>query len=177
MKAELQAVSLRMQTMRASTQMSEAMRGVTRIMMGMNRQIQLPQMQMIMREFEKQSEVMDMKEEMMNDAIDDVMEGEDEEEETEEVISKILDEIGINLNSEVRGIYLGLITTFCLFLFKLLTRMHFLATISCFLLRLALSNAMQKPLTTQIRSCRVVLITYDERSLHPCKLYGRHSAT
>lgn len=32
-------------------------------------------------EFEKQSEIMDMKEEMMNDAIDDAMGDEDDEEE------------------------------------------------------------------------------------------------
>ncbi|MGH0191399.1 UNVERIFIED_CONTAM: hypothetical protein FKN15_062902 [Acipenser sinensis] len=35
----------------------------------------------IMMEFEKQSEIMDMKEEMMNDAIDDAMGDEDDEEE------------------------------------------------------------------------------------------------
>ena len=34
-----------------------------------------------MREFEKQSEIMEMKEEMMNDAIDDAMEGDAEDEE------------------------------------------------------------------------------------------------
>lgn len=35
-----------------------------------------------MMEFEKQSEIMDMKEEMMGDAIDDAMGDEDDEEET-----------------------------------------------------------------------------------------------
>lgn len=35
----------------------------------------------LLQEFEKQSEIMDMKEEMMNDAIDDAMEDDDEEEE------------------------------------------------------------------------------------------------
>ncbi len=43
-------------------------------------QLKLPQIQKIMMEFEKQSEIMDMKEEMMNDAIDDAM-GEDDDEE------------------------------------------------------------------------------------------------
>ena len=45
-------------------------------------QLKLPQIQKIMMEFEKQSEMMDMKEEMMNDAIDDAMGDEDDEEET-----------------------------------------------------------------------------------------------
>ena len=44
-------------------------------------QMKLPQIQKIMMEFEKQSEIMDMKEEMMNDAIDDAMGDEDDEEE------------------------------------------------------------------------------------------------
>lgn len=41
----------------------------------------LPQIQRILQEFEKQSDVMDMKEEIMNEAIDDAMEDEGDEEE------------------------------------------------------------------------------------------------
>ena len=45
---------------------------------------------------------MDMKEEMMNDAIDDVMEGEeDDEEETNGILNQVLDEIGISLDQSV----------------------------------------------------------------------------
>lgn len=47
----------------------------------MYRQLNLPQIQKILQEFEKQSEIMDMKEEIMNDAIDDAMEDEGDEEE------------------------------------------------------------------------------------------------
>lgn len=61
MKAELQAVSMRIVTLKSTSAMSDAMRGATRAMMVMNKQINLPQMQRIMMEFEKQSEVMDMK--------------------------------------------------------------------------------------------------------------------
>lgn len=41
----------------------------------------LPQIQRILQEFEKQSDVMEMKEEIMNDAIDDAMGDEADEEE------------------------------------------------------------------------------------------------
>ena len=44
----------------------------------------LPQIQKIMQEFEKQSEIMDMKEEMMNDVMDDAMGDDNDEEETYE---------------------------------------------------------------------------------------------
>lgn len=65
------------------------MRGVTRAMASMNRQLNLPQIQRIMSEFERQSEIMDMKEEMMDDAIDDAMGETGEEEETEAVVQQV----------------------------------------------------------------------------------------
>lgn len=45
------------------------------------RQLNLPHIQKILQEFEKQSEIMDMKEEIMNDAIDTAIDNEDDEEE------------------------------------------------------------------------------------------------
>lgn len=81
MKANIQAVSLKIQTLRSQNAMAQAMKGVTKAMHSMNRQLNLPQIQRILQEFEKQSEIMDMKEEIMNDAIDDAMEGDADEEE------------------------------------------------------------------------------------------------
>jgi charged multivesicular body protein 2A len=65
------------------------MRGVTRAMASMNRQLNLPQIQRIMSDFERQSEIMDMKEEMMDDAIDDALGETGEEEETEAVVQQV----------------------------------------------------------------------------------------
>ncbi|ORZ15070.1 Snf7-domain-containing protein [Absidia repens] len=101
MKTQLQAVGLRIQTLRSNQQMADAMRGATKAMSSMNRQMNLPQIQKIMMEFEKESELMDMKDEMMGDAIDDVMEEEDDEVESEDIVNKVLDEIGISLNQEL----------------------------------------------------------------------------
>lgn len=56
----------------------------------MYRQLNLPQIQKILQEFEKQSEIMDMKEEIMNDAIDDAMEDEGDEEERYRAFSCII---------------------------------------------------------------------------------------
>ena len=65
----------------------------------MSRQMNIPQIQKILMEFEKESSMMDMKEEMMSDAVDDVMEdeGEAEEEEGDKILKEVLDEIGLNL--------------------------------------------------------------------------------
>eukprot|EP01061_Rhynchopus_euleeides_P042109 TRINITY_DN73529_c0_g1_i1.p1 TRINITY_DN73529_c0_g1~~TRINITY_DN73529_c0_g1_i1.p1 ORF type:complete len:213 (+),score=115.30 TRINITY_DN73529_c0_g1_i1:172-810(+) len=102
MKAQMQAVSLKLQTLSSTAQMAEAMKGVTRSMRAMNKSMNLQEMQKIMMEFQKQNEMMGMKEEAMNDAIDDVMDDEgDEEEETEGMIAQVLDEIGLDFQSQV----------------------------------------------------------------------------
>lgn len=47
--------------MKSTATMTEAMKGATRAMMLMNRQVNMPAMQHIMMEFEKQGEIMEMK--------------------------------------------------------------------------------------------------------------------
>ncbi|XP_076312565.1 charged multivesicular body protein 2a-like isoform X2 [Tachypleus tridentatus] len=104
MRANIQAVSLKIQTLRSQNAMAQAMKGVTKAMQAMNRQLNLPQIQKVMQEFEKQSEIMDMKEEMMNDAIDDVMGDEEDEEEGEALVSQVLDELGLQLSEKLTGL-------------------------------------------------------------------------
>jgi hypothetical protein len=65
----------------------------------------LPQIQRILQDFEKESSQMDMKEEMMSDSIDDAMEdeGEGEEEEGNKILDEVLAEIGISMGQQVRS--------------------------------------------------------------------------
>ncbi|KAJ6629282.1 Charged multivesicular body protein 2a [Pseudolycoriella hygida] len=104
MKANIQAVSLKIQTLKSQNTMAQAMKGVTKAMQNMNRQLNLPQIQKILQEFEKQSEIMDMKEEMINEHIDDAMEDEGDEEETDAVVAQVLDELGLQLNDQLSGL-------------------------------------------------------------------------
>ncbi|KHN72592.1 Charged multivesicular body protein 2a [Toxocara canis] len=101
MKANIQAVSLKVQTLKSQDAMAQAMKGVTRAMQSMNKQLNLPQIQKIMMEFERQSEIMDMKEEMMGEAIDDAIADEGDEEESEAIVTQVLDELGIQMNEEL----------------------------------------------------------------------------
>ncbi|KAK7826185.1 vacuolar protein sorting-associated protein 2 homolog 1 [Quercus suber] len=101
LKSQLQGVSLRIQTLKSTQSMGEAMKGVTKAMGQMNRQMNLPSLQKIMLEFERQNEKMELTTEVMGDAIDDALEGDEEEEETEELVNQVLDEIGIDVNSEL----------------------------------------------------------------------------
>ncbi|KJH50778.1 SNF7 family protein [Dictyocaulus viviparus] len=104
MKANIQAVSLKVQTLKSQDAMSQAMRGVTRAMQSMNRQLNLPQIQKIMMEFEKQSEIMDMKEEIMGDAIDDALGDETDDTESDQIVNQVLDELGIQMGEEMAGL-------------------------------------------------------------------------
>ncbi|KIK83702.1 hypothetical protein PAXRUDRAFT_832037 [Paxillus rubicundulus Ve08.2h10] len=112
MRTQLQAVGLRIQALRSNQQMAEAMRGATRAMASMNRGLNLPAIQKIMNDFERESSMMDMKEEMMSDAVDDVMddEVEDEEEEGDKILKQVLDEIGVDLSQQLTEAPIGLRT-------------------------------------------------------------------
>lgn len=76
------------------------MKGATSLLGSMNRQMNLPALQRIAMEFEKENDIMDQRQEMMDDAIDDVT-GLEDEEEGEEVVKEVLDEIGIDLGQAV----------------------------------------------------------------------------
>uniref|UniRef100_A0A7S4L6K3 Uncharacterized protein n=2 Tax=Guillardia theta TaxID=55529 RepID=A0A7S4L6K3_GUITH len=101
MKCQMQAVGLRLQTIKSTQAMTEAMKGAAKAMKGMNAKVNPIAMQRILFEFEKQSEIMDSKQEMMDDAIDDAFEADDEEAQVDEVIGQVLSEIGIDLGDQM----------------------------------------------------------------------------
>ncbi|ODV90822.1 hypothetical protein CANCADRAFT_111253 [Tortispora caseinolytica NRRL Y-17796] len=96
MRTQLQAVALRIQTVRSNEQMMQSMKGATGLLGSMNRSMNLPALNRIAMEFQRESDMMDQRQEMMDDAIDDAME--DDEEESDEVVNQVLDEIGIDLS-------------------------------------------------------------------------------
>ncbi|PNH07871.1 Vacuolar protein sorting-associated protein 2 1 [Tetrabaena socialis] len=107
LKSELQAVSLRLATLKSTQAMADAMRGATKAMRAMNRRMNLPNLQNIMREFERQNERMEMTSEMMGDAVDDALQAsgdEGEEEETDSLVNQVLDEIGIGNMTELASV-------------------------------------------------------------------------
>lgn len=93
--------------MKSQQTMCKAMAGVTRSLQVMNAQMNMPAMQKMMMEYEKQSELMEFKQEMMDDAMEDVFAEEGEEEQTEFMVSQILDEVGLNLTSGMAGVPLA----------------------------------------------------------------------
>jgi len=104
MRANMQAVSLKMTTMKSQHTMAQSMKGVTKAMGRMNKTMNMPQIQKIMAEFAKQSEMMEMKGEMMDDAIDDAMDDGETEEDTEQLVGQILGELGIEISNAMNAI-------------------------------------------------------------------------
>lgn len=79
----------------------QAMKGATMALGSMNKSMNLPQLQRIAMEFERENDIMEQRQEMMDDAVDDAMDV-GVEEEGDEVVEQVLEEIGIDLNQAVR---------------------------------------------------------------------------
>jgi charged multivesicular body protein 2A len=99
--AQLRAISLQMTSIQSTHAMTTSMKQITSSMMKLNKQMNLPQLTKIMQEFAKQTEQMDMKQEMIGDAIDDTMDTTEDEEETDQIVNQVLDELGVQLDDNL----------------------------------------------------------------------------
>lgn len=86
-----------------------AMKGATQALGTMNRSMNLPALQRIAMEFERENDIMDQRQEMMDDVMDDAMDV-GAEEEGEEVVEQVLEEIGVDLTSAVSTYIQALVT-------------------------------------------------------------------
>lgn len=80
----------------------QAMKGATMALGSMNKTMNLPSLQRIAMEFERENDLMEQRQEMMDDAVDDAMDV-GEEEEGDEIVEQVLEEIGVDLNQAVSG--------------------------------------------------------------------------
>ena len=100
-KSQMGAVSLQLTSMASTHAVAVSMRDVTRTMMAVNRSMKLPAIQKIMMEFQKQSEVMELNQELMDDAVGNAMSNTDDEQESESLVNQVLDEIGIDMKDKM----------------------------------------------------------------------------
>ncbi|KAM7257389.1 hypothetical protein ACFE04_013130 [Oxalis oulophora] len=89
------------EAMQATTSVAVGMKGASKAMAAMNKQMDPAKQAKVMMEFQKQSAQMDMTSEMMSDAIDDALDDDEAEEETDELTSQVLDEIGVDIASQL----------------------------------------------------------------------------
>lgn len=101
MKQNLQGVSIQLQTLETQQSISRAVYNATMVLRNMNKQMNIPRIQAVLKEFEKQNQMMEIKEEMINETMDDVMDHEEDGEESDEIVSQVLDELGIQLTQQL----------------------------------------------------------------------------
>ncbi|KAL0926522.1 hypothetical protein M5K25_002762 [Dendrobium thyrsiflorum] len=114
-RAQIRGVATHTQAMYASTSISAGMKGASKAMAAMNKEMKPTKQAKIMKEFQKQSTQMDLTDlvplgslralamtlEMMSEAIDETLDKDEAEEETEELTNQVLDEIGVDIASQL----------------------------------------------------------------------------
>ncbi|GJM84802.1 hypothetical protein PR202_ga00508 [Eleusine coracana subsp. coracana] len=98
---ERDIATLQQEAMHANTSVATGLQSATKAMGALNKQMAPAKQMKIMQEFQKQSAQMDMTNEMMSDSIDSILDDDQAEEETEELANQVLDEIGVDIASQL----------------------------------------------------------------------------
>lgn len=99
--AQMGAVNNRIATQAATRSSAEALASATQAMKVSNTAMSVSAVTGVATEFARQSEMMDMKEEMMNDAIDGAMDSASDDEEVDAVFAQVLDGIALDATSQM----------------------------------------------------------------------------
>ena len=97
----LDAVYSQLLRMQAEESIARAMMGVTQAVSSINRQLNLPQLNRALHEFEKQNMLMEQTSENMQEAIDNVMAAPESGEAPEEMVNQILSEISLDVQNDL----------------------------------------------------------------------------
>ncbi|KAL5561936.1 hypothetical protein UlMin_031683 [Ulmus minor] len=100
-RAQMRGVATHTQAMYAQSSVAVGLKGANKAMSAINKQMEPAKQAKIMREFQKQSAQMDMTTEMMSDTLDDALDDDEAEEESEELTNQVLDEIGVDIASQL----------------------------------------------------------------------------
>eukprot|EP00611_Tribonema_gayanum_P015105 TRINITY_DN2689_c1_g1_i1.p2 TRINITY_DN2689_c1_g1~~TRINITY_DN2689_c1_g1_i1.p2 ORF type:complete len:248 (-),score=128.71 TRINITY_DN2689_c1_g1_i1:416-1159(-) len=100
-RSHLQGVALKLEVVRSHEAMASAMKDVTKAMVQLNKQVNVPALQKIMMEFARENERQEMTSELMGDALDDVMNEEGDADAEDAIVNQVLDEIGITMGENV----------------------------------------------------------------------------
>ncbi|KAA3487098.1 vacuolar protein sorting-associated protein 2-like protein 3-like [Gossypium australe] len=100
-RAQMRGISTHTEAMHAQSSVAIGMKCATKAMSAMNKQTAPEKQAKIIREFQRQSSQMDMSTEMISDAIDDALDDDEAEDETEDLTNQVLDEIGVDVASQL----------------------------------------------------------------------------
>ncbi|GMI23896.1 hypothetical protein TrCOL_g4473 [Triparma columacea] len=100
-RASMGAMGMKASAMKTQVAMSKAIGSVAGTMKVANDAVSASNMSASFAEFAKQSEKMDLSEEMMNDALADAFDGDGVEEEADEITGQVLAELGLQLDGQM----------------------------------------------------------------------------
>ena len=101
LRSHLNAVALKLQTVKSQEAMARAMKSVTEAMVRMNKTVNIPSIQKIMVNFQVENERAEMTQEVMGDMLDDAMAEDGDSDEEEKIVGAVLDEIGISFGDTI----------------------------------------------------------------------------
>jgi len=107
MRSHLQGAALQIEMVKSHEALASSMKAVTKSMVAMNKQVNLPQITKIMQDFAREQEKSEMTGEMLGDAMDDAMMDDNDEEEQEKVVGAILDELGLKFGEDIPDVPTG----------------------------------------------------------------------
>ncbi|KAI3800719.1 hypothetical protein L1987_28813 [Smallanthus sonchifolius] len=100
-RAQIRGVATHTQALYANTSISTGMKGATKAMVAMNKEMAPAKQVKVIKNFQKESAQLDMTIEMMSESIDETLDKDEAEEETEELTNQVLDEIGVGIASQL----------------------------------------------------------------------------
>jgi len=103
-KAQLSSIGMTATSMATQVAATAAIGSVSTAMGKANQAIDTKEMNKIMADFTRQNEVMEVRQEMMDDALTDAFDNEDLEEEADQVTGQVLAELGIEMDSNFVGL-------------------------------------------------------------------------
>jgi|SRR4051812_46490187 charged multivesicular body protein 2A len=87
--------------MKSQNTMAYALGDVTITMKRMNKSLNLPSIQKITSDFERLSEMQNIKQDLFSETIDQVLADDNEVDDSAELVNKILDEVGLSLSEQM----------------------------------------------------------------------------
>ncbi|XP_057722355.1 vacuolar protein sorting-associated protein 2 homolog 3 [Arachis stenosperma] len=110
-RAQMRGIATHTQALHAHSSVAAGMQGASKAMAAMNKQMAPAKQAKVIQDFQRQSAQMDMTTEMMSDTIDDALDNDEAEEETEELTNQVLDEIGVDVASQLSAAPKGRVRT------------------------------------------------------------------
>jgi len=96
-KGQMKGISSQMQLAASQSTMVGAMSGAAKAMGAVNATSDPVAMNKMLQEFQKQNEIMDAKQEMMDDGLDGLFDDDTIEEEADDLTNQVLEEIGLDM--------------------------------------------------------------------------------